>query len=483
MSFEPTYHNLSERQPWKNEYFNQLVQDIDGALTDLTGSDLSAPFVLPLGTNIDGGYNALYGFRSWFGRTSSDTGVKDVTGFGARGNNSTDDAAAIQEAINSLPTTGGAIFFPPGRYMIGDTIRMNGTDGTFRENVTLFGCGHASRLISNGDIPDNAAMIAMNAESSREAQYQTIQGLFLDGASQGTLVDGINMASTIDASLLEVNVNDVSGDGINIGGSKTAILAQVNIWDCIRYGLSQVTGNMCERTLVRGMTIGSAGSDAIHITGARGVILGELTIKDPTGHGVYIGTQNITTTSLISIADGMIFGAEGSGMDGIRIDATTPGKDISNLIITGTMIYECDGSGIFMQGGETGSIKNFSISGATCHRNGIDGITLHKGVSHGTITGSVLTSNGSQAPSSTGNGIRIGSTDTDDPEVKQIAVTGSVCTEKHSQQRQKYGVKLNETSRDCVVVGNDVAENYAAADPLNIYNVGTDNEIAHNQGH
>ena len=46
------------------------------------------------------------------------TRTVNVKNTGARGNGSHDDTAAIQRAINSLPSTGGTVFIPAGRYMI-----------------------------------------------------------------------------------------------------------------------------------------------------------------------------------------------------------------------------------------------------------------------------------------------------------------------------------------------------------------------------
>lgn len=42
----------------------------------------------------------------------------NVKNKGALGNGSHDDTAAIQAAVNALPSTGGTIYVPPGRYMI-----------------------------------------------------------------------------------------------------------------------------------------------------------------------------------------------------------------------------------------------------------------------------------------------------------------------------------------------------------------------------
>lgn len=58
----------------------------------------------------------------------------DVTSFGAMGNNSADDRAAIQNAINYAGTIGGTVNFPPGLYNVYGTIHVP-------SNVRLQGMG------------------------------------------------------------------------------------------------------------------------------------------------------------------------------------------------------------------------------------------------------------------------------------------------------------------------------------------------------
>lgn len=58
-----------------------------------------------------------------------------VTGFGATGDGVTDDQAAIQSAIDSLPASGGTVYFPPGTYKINTPIICN------TEDVKLIGNG------------------------------------------------------------------------------------------------------------------------------------------------------------------------------------------------------------------------------------------------------------------------------------------------------------------------------------------------------
>jgi len=56
---------------------------------------------------------------------SSVLGMVNVKGYGAAGDGTTDDTAAITNAIAALPASGGIVVFPPGKYRITSTITMN----------------------------------------------------------------------------------------------------------------------------------------------------------------------------------------------------------------------------------------------------------------------------------------------------------------------------------------------------------------------
>ena len=70
--------------------------------------------------------------------------VFNVLSFGATGDGTTDDSASVQLAIDSLPSTGGTIFFPTGRYNIvtgistdKNGVRLTGTGPqTYNEDPT-----------------------------------------------------------------------------------------------------------------------------------------------------------------------------------------------------------------------------------------------------------------------------------------------------------------------------------------------------------
>ena len=60
--------------------------------------------------------------RSIQNKLSDYISVKD---FGAVGDGTTDDTTAIQNAINSLSSTGGSVYFPTGQYLISTTLTVS----------------------------------------------------------------------------------------------------------------------------------------------------------------------------------------------------------------------------------------------------------------------------------------------------------------------------------------------------------------------
>lgn len=73
--------------------------------------------------------------------------VLDVRTFGATGDGSTDDRAAIQQAIDSAPRDGATVVFPPGTYLVGSSSVV-----VERPSIHLLGLGAARLLLpSAGD--------------------------------------------------------------------------------------------------------------------------------------------------------------------------------------------------------------------------------------------------------------------------------------------------------------------------------------------
>lgn len=87
----------------------------------------------------EGGSGAVT--RTLLSRLQDYVSVKD---FGATGNGVTDDTTAIQNAINSLGTNGGILYFPPGNYLVSSTINVgNGTNSSISSKTGIYLIGSA----------------------------------------------------------------------------------------------------------------------------------------------------------------------------------------------------------------------------------------------------------------------------------------------------------------------------------------------------
>jgi hypothetical protein len=89
--------------------------------------------------------------------------VANVKDFGAKGDGVTNDTAAIQAALNAVPAAGGTVFFPPGTYLVSQSIAV-------QSNTRLDGYGalisasSAWTYISGG--PPNPDMFFYNSNWS-----------------------------------------------------------------------------------------------------------------------------------------------------------------------------------------------------------------------------------------------------------------------------------------------------------------------------
>lgn len=97
---------------------------------------------------------------------------RSVTSYGATGNGTTDDTAAIQAAINDTQKTGdGSLYFPPGTYKV--TAQLNVT-----ALITLYGDGDSSTIRAG------AAMASVLSVTG--AARHVFQDLRFDGNGQAT---------------------------------------------------------------------------------------------------------------------------------------------------------------------------------------------------------------------------------------------------------------------------------------------------------
>ena len=136
---------------------------------------------------------------------------------GAKGDGVTDDTTAIQNALNSLSSTGGRIDFPRGTYLISATLNVP-------SGVSLFGAGQTGWPKQSGipSLPQPstiqysasaAAGIMMALDPTNHYYTGTICRLTFDGGAKAT--DCIHVGGAVSALFQSITCQNYTGTGIH----------------------------------------------------------------------------------------------------------------------------------------------------------------------------------------------------------------------------------------------------------------------------
>jgi Pectate lyase superfamily protein len=135
----------------------------------------------------------------------------NVKSYGAIGDGLTDDTAAIQAAIDAVPSSGGVVFFPAGTYIISQTLTVT-TSAT-----TLLGVGYDQGSILK---------IKSTADPTYALQIGTVgyianckvEGLTLQGRNNGSLTGGGMSFGSDTGTIRKCFIYQFGGTGLYVNG-------------------------------------------------------------------------------------------------------------------------------------------------------------------------------------------------------------------------------------------------------------------------
>jgi hypothetical protein len=138
--------------------------------------DVTFPSDWTNSTQVTTWYTAGTGTGCWI-RVYKTLSIKDFGAVGDwNGSTGTDNTTAFQAAIDSLPATGGVVYFPPGHYMYTDTLLLK------KNGVHLVGAGFAAtRLIYR----NAAGGIGVSGDSNKTASTSAYTACSIKGISFG----------------------------------------------------------------------------------------------------------------------------------------------------------------------------------------------------------------------------------------------------------------------------------------------------------
>jgi len=481
------YENLDERERVLGAHYNSMVTALvaffDGGLG---GADLEAPIVLgKAGQNLDGDGKYIHSFSRWFGGTSA-TSVKDVTGFGAVGDGSTDDIEAIMDAIDDMPSTGGILFFPPGTYLVGKAIQMMGRDPKHNriDGVTIAGAGRSSVI----KVKTGSDVTAI--EMGQTARDMMVTNIRIDGnksgQSTGYGLHGISAENTWNCLITGCWIDFIQGVGIEVRHAINLTISNCFINGTTKAGIRHHTGGeRGDGLIISACTINTPGdpSNAIEGEGIRLIpcprkaVISGCTVEDSWGNGIIVSTSDSQNCDNISITGNTVTNsgrALGSVTStGIVVASPYAGLRAGKVTITGNFVELSDTDGIRVIASDGGDIQGFTVSSNVVTNNDENGIFVGEST-HGSVCANSVQDNGQDAGGSSREGIRIiGATDN---ETQYVSISSNGVFDSQGSPTQQIGIHTLSTSKDCVVVGNSVRNN-AVQD---ILDEGIDNDIAHN---
>jgi hypothetical protein len=291
------------------------------------------------------------------------TGWNNVRNFGAMGNGTTDDTAAIQAAINALPASGGTVVVPDGTYMINALQGIN-----LRSNVHFAMWGNAYLKA----IPNNAQRYwVLKAWNVKNVEIGG--GHIVGERTQHTGVGGewgydLNISGSSHVYVHNIQISNAWGDGVLVGGtgsgatvvpSTDVTLSHVVSTNNRRQGLSILPST-------RVYVVNSVFSHSNGTAPQSGIDI-EPSTQGPTQQ---VRLENVTLNDNVG--------------NGLEIH-----DNVSNVVANSITAQNNQGNGVYAGGPNGLTITNSNLS-----QNDLFGVTLDSTTSNVQLIGNTLQWNG-----------------------------------------------------------------------------------------
>ncbi len=351
--------------------------------------------------------------------------------YGAEGDGTTDDTAAIRAAENAADDTGGVVFFPPGRYRVTDTIDMNSVSvlGAGSKAVTIFSSTDIGVPILQWDEAEGVSVRGVSVTGRQtsagfngdaERQYAGMKFIrctrvLVQDCNLANLTQGVWMYSTNNFHVLD---NTFTGCFDPDDGNPT----HSNYSSAIRVGLG---GGCHDGWIARnwvyhwnaGVTLSSTScrvkieknmirhccENGIYVASGHDCIAEGNLIESVLGVGVKMRGNGHRIIGNIVRDAGFRAGGVGTG-GGVRITGIVDTTDYSGGVIADNIIDGTVSYGILV-GTECRKFENFTVSGNSLNNCGNPaladnyglGICISAGTSHGVVSNNVIQSDNASA--------------------------------------------------------------------------------------
>ncbi len=287
----------------------------------------------------------------------------DVRKFGARPNDSLDDAGAVQKALREAARGPRRVYIPPGVFLVSETLRIP-------SGVTLFGSGRGSVLkLADGANCD----LLQNADPKRGDRGIVVHDLRLDGNKehQGRPPPGvvgffvIRFLRASECVLERLWVEDAAGDGVSCWGGTGNVYRDIVVEGSRRYGIqiqgAKGYGKTCDIVVERCIAR-RCGWDGIDLGHAERVVVSNC-VACENAHGGIVGDRS----HFIKVIGCTCYR---NGFFGIAAVDPAHRNPPRGWAILGNICFENKGGGIGLLNGARDAV----VSGNQVYRNGGHGI-------------------------------------------------------------------------------------------------------------
>lgn len=313
-------------------------------------------------------------------------GVHSVKNYGAVGDGTTDDTAAIQSAITAAGVEEGTVYLPPGTYKITAPL-------TIPDNTTLAGAGNGSVIKHVNVTPFNGIYVSGKTGV-------VVRDLMLDGNSKqgGKGLSFVGGCSSCQA--VRVYAKNWSSYFFWIQGSDYCTMTDCTVDGTADNGFEMLEASYCtfENCIVRNLTAGNAfnlwaGTKHSSVIGC----IADLTGGDTTATGIAVTTDGSgETTEDILISGNVIvnpaYGIHLIGTAANAGDLADITKVARNVTITGNTIRGYTNCPVRLNAGVQGvTISGNSLYAGTSPLGNAIGVIVSGTVQDVVISGNVST--------------------------------------------------------------------------------------------
>jgi parallel beta-helix repeat protein len=300
--------------------------------------------------------------------------------FGAVGNGTTDDTAAINSAITAANTAGGGVVVvpPSANPFIFKCPASGGSGIIMKSNVTLLGMGGVLKLQDNNTV-GSFAFYPIDATSLTNAHLVNLRvnGNRAGGNTEATVADCITMLSCTYSSVEGCRIDNAPDSGIMFSRNANSMLLNNYVYDWFDCGfyVNDGDGTNMHECLIDGNTFNGNGyTNAVSAIGLKRI------------------SQRVTVTN------NTIYNCR----YGITLEHASTSTDFStNQIIANNFIRHVQSLGINLRGSDYVVCNGNRVEDA-----GLDGIQV-EGCRFSTISDNVINECGTLQTNSNAQGIRI----------------------------------------------------------------------------